>query len=163
MRLVRRGRWEFVERIGSTGVVAIIATTDDDRLILIEQWREPIGRRCLELPAGLVGDDDPAEKAAASAARELEEETGYRPRTVEYLTEGVSSAGLTSEMLGLFRATGLEKVNDGGGTDGEEITVHAVPVAEVPAFVRDRIARGVAVDLKVWGALWFVGSRSGND
>ena len=157
MRLVRRGRWEFVQRIRSTGVVAIIATTDDHRLILIEQWREPIGSRCLELPAGLVGDDDPTEEAAASAARELEEETGYRARSIEYLTEGVSSAGLTSETLSLFRARGLEKVHDGGGTDGEEIAVHAVPVGEVPGFVRERIAQGVAIDLKVWGALWFVG------
>ena len=155
LRLIRRGRWEFVQRTNNSGVVGIIATTDDGRLVLVEQWRPPVGKRCIELPAGLVGDEDPAEEAAVSAARELEEETGYRARSMQYLTEGVSSAGLTGETLMLFRAKGLEKVHEGGGTEGEKIQVHAVPLEEVPAFVRRRISEGLAVDMKVWTALWF--------
>lgn len=157
LRLVRRGTWEFAQRTNNSGVVGIIATTDDGRLVLVEQFRVPVGRPCVELPAGLVGDEDPGETAEATAARELEEETGYRAASVEYVTEGVSSAGLTGETLWLYRARGLSKVHDGGGTQGEKITVHAVPLEQVPEFVRGKLGQGCAVDFKVWAALWFVG------
>lgn len=157
LKLVRQGKWEFVERTNISGVVGIIATTGDGRLVLVEQWRAPVGKRCVELPAGLVGDENAAEGAAESAARELEEETGYRPAWIEHLTDGVSSAGLSDETIGLFRAGGLEKVARGGGTSSEDIEVHAVSLSEVPAFLRHRLKEGRAVDLKVWAALWFVG------
>lgn len=157
LRLVRRGTWEFVQRTNDGGVVAIIATTDDGKLLLVEQWRAPVGKRCIELPAGLVGDEDASEDAAASAARELEEETGYRAGTMKRLVEGVSSAGLAGETVVLFRATGLIRTGDGGGTAGEKIRVHAVALDDVPRFLEVRAAEGCCIDLKVWSALWFVG------
>ena len=159
LRLVSRGGWEFVERTGVIGVVGVVATTDDGKLLLVEQWREPVGKRCVELPAGLVGDVQDGEDAAESAARELEEETGYRPVHVELIVDGCVSAGLTGEVVALYRATGLQKVGDGGGEagSGEDIEVHAVPPSDVPAFLRRKAADGRSVDLKVWAALWFVG------
>ena len=159
LRLVARGGWEFVERTNASGVVGLLATTADGRLLLVEQWRQAVGKRCVELPAGLVGDVHSDEDAAGSAARELEEECGYRPAHVEPVVEGCVSAGLTGETVALYRATGLEKVGDGGGEAGtsEDIEVHAVPLAEVPAFLRRKVDQGRSVDWKVWAALWFVG------
>ena len=159
LKLVARGGWEFVDRVNVSGVVGLIATTADGRLLLVEQWREPVGKRCVELPAGLVGDVHDDEDAAASAARELEEECGYRPAHVERVVEGCVSAGLTGETVALYRATGLEKVGDGGGEAGtnEDIEVHSVPLTEAAAFLRRKDAEGRSVDLKVWAALWFVG------
>ena len=157
LKLVRRGKWEYVQRINSTGVVGIIATTGDGRLVLVDQWRAPLGKRCIELPAGLVGDEDSSEGHAQSAARELEEETGYRAAWMEPVVEGASSAGLSGETVALFRAGGLERVHGGGGTGSEQIVVLTVPLAEVPAYLRSRAREGWIVDLKVWAALWLVG------
>ena len=159
LRMVSRGGWEFVRRTGSNGVVGVVATTPDGRLLLVEQHREPLGRRCVELPAGLVGDVHRGEGAAESAGRELEEETGYRAARLEPLVAGSVSAGLTDEAVQLFRATGLQRVGDGGGEagSGEDIEVHAVPLLEVGAFLRGKMEAGRSVDLKVWAALWFVG------
>ena len=157
LRLVRRGKWEFVERIRSSGVVGIIATTPGSQLVLVEQWREAAGAMCIELPAGLVGDEQEDEDAVESARRELEEETGYRAAWLEHVADGLSSAGLTDELVGLYRAGGLERVHEGGGTASEDIRVHTVPLAEVPAFLRHCVQDGRKVDVKVWAALWFIG------
>ena len=73
----RLGKWEFVSRTGGVHAAVMLAI-DDGHVILVEQYRVPIGARCLELPAGLVGDEEAGEEAAAAAIRELEEETGYR-------------------------------------------------------------------------------------
>ena len=71
----RRGRWEYVGRARGIGAAVILAV-EDGHVLLVEQWRVPLQRRCLELPAGLVGDETEGEDVATSAARELEEETG---------------------------------------------------------------------------------------
>ena len=160
LKLVRRGQWEFVQRTNITGVVAIIAVTDQGQLLLVEQSRAPVNARCIELPAGLVGDEDAEETLEASAARELEEETGYRPGTLEILGSGVSSAGMADETVTFCRARGLMKVGPGGGDPDEAIQVHAVSVAEVPAFLEAGQADGRLVDLKIWAALWWL-SRDG--
>lgn len=79
-----KGRWEFVSR--SRGIrAAVILAVEHGHVILVEQYRVPLGRPCIELPAGLVGDDDsaPGEDALAAAGRELEEETGYRAAMLE--------------------------------------------------------------------------------
>jgi len=111
----------------------------------------PLGRICIELPAGLIGDDDSCEgeDVAAAAARELEEETGYRAEWIEVLGEFWSSPGMVSESYTLVRAHGLERVGEGGGTDGENITVHRVPLAQVPAFIEARRAAGDGIDGKI--------------
>ena len=120
-----------------------------DRVILVEQYRVPIGRRCLELPAGLVGDETAGEALEVAAARELEEETGYRAARIERLGEFYSSPGLTNEMFTLVRATGLTRTGDGGGEAGEDITVLHVPISDLPRFVAEKRVAGVGIDAKL--------------
>lgn len=144
----KRGKWEYVSRTRGISAAVILAV-DAGEVILVEQYRVPLGKRCLELPAGLVGDDDAGESVEASAARELEEETGYRPARIETLGYFHSSPGMVSEGFTLVRATGLTRVSDGGGAGDEDITVHRVPLAEIAAFVAERRAAGVAMDVKL--------------
>lgn len=146
-----RGRWEYVSRARGIRAALIVAVDEENRVILVEQYRVPMGRRSLELPAGLIGDDDDNgdEDAAVAAARELEEETGYRAGRIVECGHFYSSPGMLSESFYLFRAFDLERVGDGGGTASEEITVHRVPLDEVPAFVESRRKEGVGVDAKM--------------
>jgi ADP-ribose pyrophosphatase len=144
----QQGKWEYVSR--TRGIqAAVILAIDDGDVILVEQYRVPLGQRCLELPAGLVGDEDEGESVETSAARELEEETGYRPARVENLGFFYSSPGMVSEGFTLVRASDLTRVSDGGGVPGEDITVHRVPLAGIVDFVAAKRAEGVAVDVKM--------------
>ena len=74
LNMVREGRWEYCERVNQTGAVMIFALTPDDKVILVEEFRPPIGKQSLCFPAGLSGDEGP-ESEAAAAHRELLEET----------------------------------------------------------------------------------------
>lgn len=155
LRMLRRGRWEYVERTTGRGLaVMVIALTPAGELLLVEQFRVPLQARAIELPAGLVGDDDDADTLLAAAQRELIEETGWRAGTLEVLLTGPTSAGMSNERIAYVRATGLQRVGDGGGVDGEDITVHAVPLDRVPAWLQARTAEGCEIDLKLWGGLW---------
>jgi ADP-ribose pyrophosphatase len=145
---LKRGRWEFVSRTGSTNAVVILAE-HDGKVILIEQYRVPVGRRCVELPAGLVGDEDKNATVEGTAVKELEEETGFTADRIERLGEFQSSPGMVAESFTLVRAHGVRKVGEGGGTENEDITVHLVPRAEIPAFVEQHRAAGCAVDVKL--------------
>lgn len=145
---LREGRWEYVMRNGDI-TAAVIVAIDDDHLILVEQYRIPIAKRCIELPAGLVGDDHDGESIERAAIRELEEETGYRAEAMELLGEYVTSPGMVTERFTLVRAKGLTRVGDGGGVPGEDITVHRVPLGQLAQFVADRRAEGMAIDSKL--------------
>ena len=148
----RRGRWEYVSRtrnISAAVIVAIDADEEGDHVLLVEQYRVALGRACLELPAGLIGDGQQDEAVEDAAARELEEETGYQPARMTDLGFFHSSPGMVSEGFTLFRAEGLTRVHEGGGVDGENILVHRVRRADVPAFVAAKRAEGVAVDVKL--------------
>ena len=93
LRLQKRNGWEFVERVAVRGVAVLIAVTAADELVLVEQYREPVRAKMIELPAGLVGDE-PAfsgESLLAAANRELEEETGYRAGRLSVVAEMPSS------------------------------------------------------------------------
>jgi ADP-ribose pyrophosphatase len=144
----RLGKWEFVSRTGGVSAAVILAV-DDGHVILVEQYRVPIGARCLELPAGLVGDEEEGEAVEAAAIRELGEETGYRAERVTELGRFFASPGMSSEGFTLLRAEGLDRVGEGGGVAGEDIQVHRVALAEVPAFVSARRAQGAAIDAKL--------------
>ena len=144
----RLGKWEFVSRTRGVSAAVILAL-DDGHVLLVEQYRVPIGALCLELPAGLVGDDEEGEEAAAAAIRELEEETGYRAERAVDLGRYFASPGMSSEGFTLLRAEGLTKTGEGGGVEGEDIAVHRVKLADVAAFIADRRAAGVAVDSKL--------------
>lgn len=144
----RRGPWEYVGRARNIGA-AIILAIEEGHVLLVEQWRVPLQRRCLELPAGLVGDETAHEDVLVSAARELEEETGWRPGRVEIVGDFASSPGMVSETFTLVRATGLTKVGLGGGVAGEDITVHRVALGDIPAFVAAKRTEGIVIDVKL--------------
>lgn len=154
---VAGGHWEYVRRTQARGAAVIIAVTDAGELVLVEQTRVPLGGKSIELPAGLVGDgaDDPAEAYEAAALRELLEETGFRAQAARVLTQGPTAAGFSSEMLTFVRATGLVREHPGGGVDGEDITVHLVPLADVPAWVEARRAEGLFIEPRIYAGLWF--------
>jgi ADP-ribose pyrophosphatase len=144
----RRGPWEYVGRARGIGAAVILAV-EDGHVLLVEQWRVPLQRHCLELPAGLVGDETAGEEVATSAARELEEETGWRPDRIEIVGEFASSPGMVSETFTLVTAHGLTRVTDGGGVPGEDITVHRVAVDAVADFIAFKRAEGCAIDVKL--------------
>ncbi len=153
----REGNWEYAARTRSIGAAVILAMTDAREIVLVEQLRVPLGRHCLELPAGLVGDLEEGETATVSAARELEEETGFTAAHWEDLGEFATSPGMSSETFHLFRATGLTRTGPGGGTDGEDIAVHLVAVDLLSQFVGAKRAAGVAIDCRIVVALGLAG------
>lgn len=144
----RRGRWEYASR--ARGIrAAVILALDAGEVLLVEQYRVPLGKFCLELPAGLIGDETEGEDALTSAQRELEEETGYRAAHWEDLGEFWSSPGMLSESFTLVKATGLSRVSEGGGTEHEDIVVHRVPLAGLVDAVARHRALGHAIDVKL--------------
>jgi len=143
-----RGRWEYVSRARNISAAVILAV-DDGHVLLVEQYRVPLGRRCLELPAGLIGDETESEAAESAAARELEEETGYRPARMTDLGFYYSSPGMVTEGFTLLRAEGLEKVSEGGGVEGEDILVHRVKLDGIAEFVAAKRAEGCAIDVRL--------------
>lgn len=144
----KRGRWEYVSR--ARGIrAAVILAVEDEHVLLVEQYRVPLGKNCLELPAGLIGDHDEDEDPLTSAGRELEEETGYRAGHLEEIGEFYSSPGMVSESFTLVRATGLTKVSEGGGVEGENITVHRVALSDVTQLIASKRAEGCGIDVKL--------------
>jgi ADP-ribose pyrophosphatase len=149
----KSGAWEYAARVGDTGAAVILALTDAREIVLVEQYRVPHGVRSIELPAGLIGDTDVADTAPAAAARELHEETGFVAAHWDNLGDFATSPGMSSEMFTLFRATGLTRTSPGGGVDGENINVHVVPLAKLPAFIAAQRARGLIIDCRLVIAL----------
>lgn len=157
LRLVRKDNWEFVQRKNISGIVGIIAVTNDGKLILVEQFRPPVGKNVIEIPAGLSGDTPSSrgEDLRLAASRELEEETGYRAAKMTQVASGTASAGLCDEIITLFRAEDLQKISNGGGDETESITVHEIPIDEVEQWLEQQLAQDKLVDLKVYSALYF--------
>ncbi|TMM50388.1 NUDIX hydrolase [Qipengyuania marisflavi] len=146
----QRGRWEYVGRARNIRAAVILAV-EDDHVLLVEQYRVPLGRNCLELPAGLIGDDAGGEDEddLAAAGRELEEETGYRAAQLADMGEYFSSPGMVSESFTLVRATGLTKIHEGGGVEGENITVHRVAFSALPDFIAAKRSEGCGIDVRM--------------
>ncbi len=144
-----KGKWEYVSRARGIKAAVILAIDDEQHVILVEQFRVPLGRACIELPAGLIGDNGESENATDAAVRELEEETGYRAARMDTLGEYYSSPGMVSESFTLLRASGLTKVGPGGGVDGEDITVHRVPRTGIGQFIAESRARGLGIDVRL--------------
>jgi ADP-ribose pyrophosphatase len=144
----KRGTWEYVGR--ARGIkAAVILAIDADHILLVEQYRVPLGKNCLELPAGLIGDETDNEAIEDAAARELEEETGYRPDRIEVIGDFYSSPGMVSESFYFVKAHDLTKTGDGGGVEGENITVHRVALNALTPFIAAKRAEGCAMDVKL--------------
>lgn len=155
----RIGNWDFVERPNANCAVGILALTANREIILVEQFRIPVGKPVIEIPAGLVGDDDshPGESLEDTARRELLEETGYHAATITPLLSSPTSAGMTSETTHIFLATDLDRHHDGGGIGSEDIRVHLVPHTELRTRFEQWDRDGFALDFKIHAALWAAG------
>ncbi|HEX3600466.1 MAG TPA: NUDIX hydrolase [Lacipirellulaceae bacterium] len=153
LSLVARGRWEFATRPVNKPAVGIVAITDADCVVLVEQYRVPVAETVIELPAGLTGDvaGNEHESLLESAKRELREETGYEALRWAELGSGYSSPGLTDERIVLFLAEGLSKRGPGGGDETEDITVHEVSIDHVMEWLAERRAK---TDLKLLAGLY---------
>lgn len=158
IRLIRQGGWEYSERVGISGIVGLIPVTDAGELVLVEQFRVPLGKRVVELPAGLAGDvaGQEGEPLIEAARRELEEETGYRAADIVPVLQGPNSAGSSPHVMTFYLARGLSKVGDGGGDEHEDIQVHIVPLVQVPAWLLEQERAGKVLDPKIYAGLWFV-------
>jgi ADP-ribose pyrophosphatase len=160
LRLVAASGWEWAERVNASGAAVIAALTDDQRLLLVEQYRIPMQCRVLDLPAGLVGDDPGAadEPTIAAARRELFEETGYEGDDWHFALSGPASPGLATEVYSLFVVRGVRKTGQGGGDAREAIEVHAVPLADLDVWLETKRQSGVMVDPKIYlGRCFLVG------
>jgi len=148
VRAVRRGKWEYASRVANINAVVILAEFQG-KVILIDQARVPPDCRCIELPAGLVGDEDPNATVEGTAIKELEEETGFTAERVETLGEFYASPGMVSEGFTLVRAHGVRKIGEGGGDENEDINVHLVARQDIANFIEQRRAEGFGVDVKL--------------
>ncbi len=162
LELVRDGKWEFVRRKNTSGIVAIVPLTDDNELILIEQMRIPVGKPTIEFPAGLAGDivGQEDESLEIAARRELMEETGYEASQIESVAVGPTSAGLTNETETTFLARGLRKTGVGGGDGSENINVHLVAWNEINTWLATQQEQGKAISARIYAGLYLI-SRSG--
>lgn len=157
--LVKEGHWEYADRTNATGAAIIVAVTEEQKLLVVEQYRIPVHARTIELPAGIIGDEPGGsdEDHGEAARRELAEETGYEAGHIAVLTHGPTSSGLTSETVTLFLVTKLRRVGVGGGVGHEDITVHEVPLDVIDAWLETKARSGVLVDPKVYAGLYFIG------
>lgn len=158
LSLIRKGHWEFVERVNSRAAVFVLAVTTARELVLVEQYRIPLDKGSIELPAGLLGDeaDHAQETPEACALRELEEETGFRGKRAQLIIEGPVAPGLTSERLYLVRCYDIERVHAGGGVGGENITVHTPRLDAIDAWLEERHKAGLEIEPRVYAALYFL-------
>lgn len=158
LSIVKEGRWEYAERVNVTGAAIIVAVTEEKKLVLVEQYRIPVHTRTIEMPAGIIGDEaeHSKESNAEAARRELREETGYEAARMEILTTGPASSGLTSEVVTLFRASGLRRVSAGGGIAHENITVHEVPLNAIHDWLEAKVRAGFMIEPKVYAGLYFL-------
>ncbi len=157
VRLVKRGRWEWVERTNCSSAAVIMPVTREKQVVFVEQYRHPLSAKVIELPAGLVGDEPgtDGEEWLAAAKRELIEETGYASDNWKFLLEGPSSPGLTNEGYAMYLAADAYRVGDGGGDESEEIVVHLVPLDDVEAWLQKQREAGMLIDPKVYAGLYF--------
>lgn len=138
----RVAKREVVEHPGS---VVILPLDDDGSVMMIDQYRHPLGRRIRELPAGLL--DAPGEDPVATAQRELVEEVGFTARDWSVLVDLVPSPGFSDESQRVFLARGLTQVDRPPGTDEEaELNVVRLPLADaVRQALSGEIVNGPAV------------------
>lgn len=130
------GKTSKREIVKHPGAVAVIAVTDEGKIVLVEQYRKAMERTLVEIPAGkLEKGEDPAE----CARRELEEETGYECKEMEWLVSFYTSPGFADEIVHLYVAKGLSQKEDAAGLDEDEfVNVEEVTLEEAIAYVKEK-------------------------
>jgi len=147
------GRETMREVVEHSDCVAIIALDADDKVLLVEQFRKPVEKELLEIPAGGIGpDEDPV----TTVCREMREETGYLPRKVEKLGGFYSTPGYCTEYLYLYLATDLTP-SPLHAEDTDNISLVRVLTTQIPSL----IASGSICDAKsIAGLLTFLDYRA---
>lgn len=163
IRLIREQGWEYIKRNNCGGIAVILPVTDDGKIVILDQYRLPLKRRVIELPAGLIDDLDHAkgESKEEAARRELLEETGFEADRMERLMVSPVSAGASADVLDIFLATGLKKVQEGGGDENEDIIVHEIELSHIDEWLAEKQKEGFLIDHKVQAALYVL-LRRGN-
>jgi ADP-ribose pyrophosphatase len=145
----KEGRREVVEHAPA---VAILAETEDKRLLLVRQYRHPVGGEILEIPAGIVED---GEAPAETAARELQEETGYAARRIEPVARFYTSPGFCDEEIWLYYAADL--VPSPLPQDEDEfIRLEFLPAESLPELLASSRIRDGKTLLALW---WYAATR----
>ncbi|MFF2176784.1 NUDIX domain-containing protein [Lysinibacillus sp. NPDC058147] len=123
------------EIIKHPGAVAVIAVTDEGKLVLVEQYRKALERSIIEIPAGKL---EPGEEPIVTARRELEEETGYGAQSLTYLQAFATSPGFADEIIHLFVAKDLYKIENKADLDEDEfVELLEVSLEEAGQMVAD--------------------------
>ena len=116
----------YREHVKAGNASVILPITEDNKIIMIQEPRTPIGKVILALPAGMIEAGEEAKKAAI---RELEEETGYLAKNIEFLREYYPSVGYSDEKINIYLATNMKKTKQ-HLDDEEDIKVIEVPLEE---------------------------------
>lgn len=145
--------WEMVQRRTHGPIVAVVALTEDDRVVLLRTYRVPAAGWMLEVPAGLM--DAAGESPLETAKRELLEETGYAAERWETLLRGPFNAGLTDDEIVYFIARGARRVRE-----PEHEALEAIEVFTVPRLALAQTLLcppgDTRVDVKLFSLLWFL-------
>ena len=162
LHLIDQDGWEFARRPNTSGVVLIAALTPENKLLLVEQYRVPVGANVIELPAGLAGDipGQEDEDLVIAAKRELVEETGYQAADMQLMMSGPISAGLCDETISLYIARNLQRVGPGGGDESEDIIVHEVPFERIEAWLQEQSEAGRLLDPKIYSGIYFLSKQA---
>ena len=154
--LLRRNGWEYVEHRTAPEAAMVVALTEGDEIVLVEEFRPPMNAPVVSLPSGLIGDEGP-EDAVDAARRELEEETGHTATSWQRLARGPGSAGQSSEMITFFLARPAVRSAEQAAHDVGKIRVHVVPVARLREWARARESEGAVIDPKIFAGLYLAG------
>lgn len=111
------GKTSKRELVKHPGAVAVIAITNDKKIVFVEQYRKPLERSLVEIPAGKL---EPGEEPKTTALRELEEETGYTTNDLDYVTSFATSPGFADEVIHLYLATDIQKAENKLEADEDE-------------------------------------------
>lgn len=134
--LLPNGKEAKREIVNHPGAVAVIAITKEGNLVLVEQYRKALERSIIEIPAGKL---EPGEKPEYTAKRELEEETGYGCNNLQYLQTFSTSPGFADEVIHLFVAKDLYKIEEKADLDEDEfVELLEVTLEEAEEMVKEQ-------------------------
>ncbi len=130
------GKTSTRELVKHPGAVAVIAITDDNKLVMVEQYRKPLEKVIVEIPAGKL---EKGEEPALCARRELEEETGYDCESLELVSSFYTSPGFADEIIHVYVAKGLTKKENAAGLDEDEfVNVLEITLDEALEYIKEQ-------------------------
>jgi len=158
IRFVRKGEWEYFQRNNCSDIVIIVATTKNDEVVFVEQFRPPVNKLVIEFPAGLVNDlnDKRRETILTAAKRELLEETGFQAKGIKKILVGPVSAGSSADLVTMVRALNAVKVADGGGDEFENIKIHVIALSKVDRWLKQMAQKGRLIEPKIYTGLYYI-------